>query len=196
MIGLVDYGLGNMFSLQNALRYIGAPFAVVRRPEELSACKSLILPGVGAFPEGMKRLTASGMASALKNWNGYLLGICLGMQLLFEESEEFSKTEGLSLLPGRVVPLTAAKKIPQIGWNTLTVRENPLTANLDAPCVYFVHSYKAETPAQLAYAEYGEVITAIAGAGKVFGTQFHPEKSGETGIAILKNYVKLAGENP
>lgn len=199
MIGIVDYGLGNLFSLANALKYIGAEFSYVKTPDEIEGKSSLILPGVGAFPEGMKRLAESGMTQALTAYKKPLLGICLGMQLLFDSSEEFSFTKGLGLIPGKVVRLSGDNiKIPHIGWNLLEdVKESPIIKGLgDKAFVYFVHSYKALTEDKylVAASDYHQKITAIASNGNVYGTQFHPEKSGDAGIIILKNFINL-GEN-
>lgn len=155
-----------------------------------------ILPGVGAFPEGMRNLNASSMAAMIKEWKKPLLGICLGMQLLFEESDEFILTEGLSLIPGKVTKIKTDYKIPHMGWNALHFNKTcPLFAGLkDDPFVYFVHSFMAKTEPQylIASADYGDNITAAAAKGNVYGTQFHPEKSGEAGLLILKNFMRLS----
>jgi glutamine amidotransferase len=196
MIGVIDYGLGNMFSLENALKYIGAKFRVIRAPEETRAVDALILPGVGAFPEGMKKLGAKGMDETVKAWQKPLLGICLGMQLLFSESEEFTSTKGLCLLPGRVVKIEGSVKVPHMGWNRLDIRfETPLTKGFPKNAnAYFVHSFKAEAGADIVAAsvDYDQEITAIAARGNVFGTQFHPEKSGDAGLLILENFARLS----
>jgi|AGTN01.1.fsa_nt_gi imidazole glycerol phosphate synthase, glutamine amidotransferase subunit len=194
MIAVVDYGLGNLFSLGNALKFIGAGFKFIKAPEEAEA---YILPGVGAFPEGMRRLQEGGFVRFLKENTKPLLGICLGMQLLFDSSEEFTHTEGLGLIPGKVTKLGCGEdlKIPHMGWNELTIKKpSPLTEGISGGSVYFVHSYRALPRPEnlLATAFYGEEIAAIAGKGNVFGVQFHPEKSGDRGLKILKNYVNLA----
>ncbi|NCA67226.1 MAG: imidazole glycerol phosphate synthase subunit HisH [Clostridia bacterium] len=195
MIGVIDYGLGNMFSLANALNYIKAEFRTVATPEDSLGLSGLILPGVGAFPEGMRKLALSGIDTLLKQYKKPILGICLGMQLLFEESEEFGLTDGLSLIPGRVIKIQNAPKIPHMGWNELTINfPTTLTGKLpDKSQVYFVHSYKAVTDQQYlaASSDYYEDITAIACRGNVYGTQFHPEKSGDAGIIMLKNFIQL-----
>lgn len=195
MIGIVDYGLGNLFSLQNTLNYLQCEHKLVKKPEECSDCDKLILPGVGAFPEAVRKLRGNSMWSVLKSWEKPLLGICLGMQLLFTSSEEFEYTEGLNLIPGRVVKLTGEVKIPHIGWNSLTwTSRNQLADGLnDGDYVYFVHSYHAVIPEEylVAFTDYGGPVTAIAAKGNTIGTQFHPEKSGQTGLKILKNFIDI-----
>lgn len=196
MIGIIDYGLGNLFSLGNALQFIGCPYRFIKKPEEAEGLSSLILPGVGAFPEGMKNLNASGMTAMIKEWKKPLLGICLGMQLLFDESEEFTLTKGLSLIPGKVTKIKTNYKIPHMGWNSLTFdKDCPLFDGINEdPYVYFVHSFMAETEPKylIASADYGARITAAAARGNVYGTQFHPEKSGDAGLTILKNFMRLS----
>lgn len=198
MIGIIDYGLGNMFSLKNALDFVGASYKTVKSPEEAEGLKGLILPGVGAFPEGIAKLASSGMDTLIKQYKSPILGICLGMQLLFEEGEEFGLNKGLGLIPGRVVKLGYAPKIPHMGWNELNILlPTPLTQSVKKPHVYFVHSYKAVTAREhlAATADYYQEITAIAFCGNVYGTQFHPEKSGAEGITMLKNFVALCEGN-
>ena len=193
MIGIIDYGLGNLFSLSNALKFLNERHSFVSQPEELKNYSKLILPGVGAFPEAVKKLQENGMFRAIQENQKPLLGICLGMQLLFSSSEEFGFTEGLNLIPGRVVKLTCSKKIPHMGWNSLQFQgENPLLNGVkEGSYVYFVHSYHAETEEKYvpAVCDYGQKVTAVAAKGNVFGTQFHPEKSGEAGIQILQNFI-------
>ncbi len=195
MIGVIDYGLGNMFSLKNALNFIGASYKTVKSPEEADGLSGLILPGVGAFPEGIAKLASSGLDTLIKQYKSPILGICLGMQLLFEEGEEFGINKGLGMIPGRVVKLGYAPKIPHMGWNELNILlPTPLIQSVSAkPHVYFVHSYKAVTGREYlaATADYYQEITAIAYNGKVYGTQFHPEKSGTEGVNMLKNFVNL-----
>ncbi len=195
MIGVIDYGLGNMFSLGNALKHIKAEFCTVQSPEEITGLNGLILPGVGAFPEGIKKLKAKAMDKLLREYKLPILGICLGMQLLFDESEEFGIHKGLGLISGRVVKLQNAPKIPHMGWNALDIQiSTPLTSHLPVnPHMYFVHSFKAVTEkAYLAAAtDYYQQITAIACRDNVYGTQFHPEKSGDSGIQVLRNFINL-----
>lgn len=200
MIGIIDYGLGNMFSLANALAYCRAEFTTVYTPDEIEKenLDGLILPGVGAFPQGMRKLNECGLGSYLKQYQKPLLGICLGMQLLFEEGEEFERTLGLGLINGRVVKIEGKIKIPHVGWNELNIKiPCPLTQGLASTHMYFVHSYKAVTNDNnlIASADYHQTITAIAGANNVYGTQFHPEKSGDAGLQLLKNFINLCEVN-
>lgn len=203
MIGIIDYGVGNLFSLRRSLEFVGAEATVSGDEVVLRSADKLILPGVGAFGDAAAKLRATGLdqlvleeAAAGKP----LLGICLGMQLLFEESEEYGLHKGLGLMPGRVVAmegrLPAGLPIPHIGWNGLTLT-NPAcplfreTHNGD--CVYFVHSYYAEGCGDTlsATAEYGLDLTATVWRDNVYGCQFHPEKSGPVGLAMLRAFVEV-----
>ncbi|MBO6303116.1 MAG: imidazole glycerol phosphate synthase subunit HisH [Ruminiclostridium sp.] len=195
---IIDYGAGNLFSVKNALDYIGAPCTVTKDPSELESADRLILPGVGAFPDAMKALGETGLIPAIKEQakKKPLLGICLGMQMLFDKSFEFGETEGLGLIHGTVELMTPpGLLIPQIGWNRLIYNEKcALLDGLgDEPYVYFVHSYAAKCASEnvAAYTDYGGNVPACVFAGNVFGCQFHPEKSGETGLAILRNFLAL-----
>lgn len=202
-IGIINYGCGNIHSVANALRYIGADSFVSDDVGELEHADALILPGVGAFPDAAELLRRGGMAELIERQSKQkpILGICLGMQLLFSRGWEFRKCEGLDLISGDVVKLRvpsgdARYKIPHIGWNSVrTVNKNPLTDGIDdGSCFYFVHSYMGvcELPSQLyAVTDYAGDVTAIVGNGYVYGTQFHPEKSGEAGLRLLKNFVSL-----
>ncbi|MFA7664415.1 MAG: imidazole glycerol phosphate synthase subunit HisH [Clostridia bacterium] len=199
MIGIIDYGLGNLFSIHNALKSVNISSNIITSPEQISEFDRLILPGVGAFPEGMKHLKEKGFIEILKNTTKPILGICLGMQLLFEEGDEFCKTEGLGLIPGRVVsiekPSKINLKIPHMGWNKLEIiKESSLSKSLEGNYVYFVHSYKVFTKTEniIAICDYGQPITAIVEKNNVFGTQFHPEKSGDIGIRLLKNFANIS----
>lgn len=198
MIAIIDYGAGNLFSVQNALIYLNETFCVTRDPPMLEGCDGMILPGVGAFPDAIKRLRASGLVPVIQAQarKKPLLGICLGMQLLFERSCEFGETEGLGLIPGNVRLLNAGGlKIPHMGWNDLTVlhpcalTEQTKTGDY----VYFVHSFCADTPEEniSCYTIYGERVPALVHSGYVYGTQFHPEKSGNVGLSMLKNFARL-----
>ncbi|MDR2266392.1 MAG: imidazole glycerol phosphate synthase subunit HisH [Christensenellaceae bacterium] len=193
MIGVIDYGIGNMFSLSNALKYLNIEFVTISDPASLDSVDALILPGVGAFAEGMRNLNRTGMISALRGSKKPLLGICLGMQLLFEESEEFELTKGLGLIPGRIIKITGSVKIPHMGWNQLIIHQDSIiTTNIsNGSFVYFVHSYKAITSEKhvIATADYESDIVSIVQNGNIYGTQFHPEKSGATGLNILKSFV-------
>ncbi len=203
MLGIVDYGAGNLFSVQNAFRFLGIETEIICNGKQLYNADGLILPGVGAFPDAMRRLRESGMVPPLRELAGKkpLLGICLGMQMLFERGFEFEETEGLGLIPGEVRLLDAGgRKLPHIGWNSLE-RNGPCPLLDEAeqePYVYFVHSYGAVCEAEYvaAYTDYGGKIPALVQNGLVFGAQFHPEKSGEAGLSILRRFAQLAGEAP
>ena len=200
MIGIVDYGVGNLFSLKSSFAAIGVQAEILTSPSQLEKADKIILPGVGAFEDAVKKLKESGMADAVKAEvakGKYLMGICLGMQLLFEKSYEYGEHEGLRLLKGSVVPfegrISPALKIPHIGWNALTIKEHPLFKYIkNGDCVYFVHSYyAADCDCVLATAEYDIDVTAAVGKANVLGCQFHPEKSGDVGLKILKAFVEL-----
>lgn len=199
MIAIVDYGAGNIFSVKNALDYLGCDSILTSRKEDLENADSIILPGVGAFPAAMKKLGESGLVDTIKQQAKQkpFLGICLGMQLLFEKSFEFEECAGLALVKGYVDKMVEPELvIPHIGWNKLEYnRESSLLDGLgDNEYVYFVHSYKAfcEDENLFAYCEYGHRVPALVGDGKyVFGCQFHPEKSGKTGLKILENFAKM-----
>ena len=198
MIAIVDYGAGNLFSVQNALAYLNITCCTTDDPAVLEICDGVILPGVGAFPEAMHRLHASGLLSIIceQAQKKPLLGICLGMQMLFERSYEFEETQGLGLIPGQVRLINSGGlKIPHMGWNDLTVLHPcALTEHSkNGDYAYFVHSYCVHTPDEnvSCYTEYGERIPALVHRGFVYGAQFHPEKSGEVGLAMLKNFARL-----
>ena len=198
MIAIVDYGAGNLFSVLNALAYLNITCCTTDDPAVLEICDGVILPGVGAFPEAMHRLHASGLVSIIceQAQKKPLLGICLGMQMLFERSYEFEETQGLGLIPGQVRLINSGGlKIPHMGWNDLTVLHPcALTEHSkNGDYVYFVHSYCVHTPDEnvSCYTEYGERIPALVHRGFVYGAQFHPEKSGEVGLAMLKNFARL-----
>ena len=202
MIAIIDYGMGNLHSVRNALAYLGVPGKITSDPLDLQAADRLILPGVGAFPDAMKALKRSGLEEEmlrLCRLGKPLLGICLGMQLLFDYSLEYGRTEGLGLIPGFVTPIDAkGLKIPHIGWNDLAIsKQSPVLKGVSAGAyVYFVHSFRAETPAEhiLASTFYGETIPALVKSPSlpIYGAQFHPEKSHETGLRILENFCKGA----
>ena len=202
MIAIVDYGVGNLFSLRSSLAKLGLEAAVTADPEVLRKADRLILPGVGAFADAMAKLEATGLVPVLQEEarTKPLLGICLGMQLLFERSYEYGTHAGLGLIPGEVCPLEPdltdkSLKVPQIGWNALhIVREDPLFRYIqEGEYVYYVHSYYAKHCAEstLAVSEYSIPVTGAVRCGKVYGTQFHPEKSGDTGLRILKAFAEL-----
>lgn len=203
MIAVIDYGMGNLHSVCNALEHLGVSGKITRDPADLQAAERLILPGVGAFPDAMQALEQTGLKEEILRQcraGKPLLGICLGMQLLFEYSLEYGRTEGLALVSGGVVPIDAkGLKIPHIGWNDLQLtQQSPVLASISSgDYVYFVHSFRAETAPEniLASTQYGERIPALvkSPALPVYGAQFHPEKSHETGLRILENFCK--GEN-
>ena len=201
MIGIIDYGVGNLFSLQSSLRHIGAETVVSGDADVLRRAGRLILPGVGAFADAARLLRESGLDRVVlqaADRGTPVLGICLGMQLLFEKSYEFGEHAGLGLLRGSVVPMEgtipAELKIPHIGWNALhKTQPHPLLQALDeGTCVYFVHSYYAADceDSVIATTDYGRALTAAAAQENVMGCQFHPEKSGEAGLAILRAFCE------
>lgn len=198
MIAVMNYGIGNLRSVQKAFEKIGAEAQLVTRPEELAGAQALVLPGVGAFGDCADHFRAAGFAEPMLEAvraGVPLLGICVGLQLLFEESEEMGQHAGLGLLPGRVRRFAGGLKVPQIGWNQIAwERENPLSAGVpDSSYTYFVHSYYAEpeNPAHvLATTEYGIEYASIVGRDNILATQFHPEKSHDVGLQILSNFVK------
>ena len=201
MIAIVDYGAGNIFSVKNALDYLGMESKLTDDPAEIEAADEVILPGVGAFPAAMKMLEAKGLVPVLKAeaQKKPLLGICLGMQMLLEKSYEFEECDGLGLIPGTVERIDAPGLIiPHMGWNKLEMGiPCPLLQNLpEESYVYFVHSYAAKNcdKSLAAWVEYGGKVPAMVyDGGYVFGAQFHPEKSGEVGLQILRNFGALKG---
>lgn len=199
MIAIIDYGAGNIFSVKNALDYLGLESHLVSDSDSIKNADAVILPGVGAFPAAMKMLENSGLINVIKEeaTKKPFLGICLGMQLIFEKGYEFEECDGLGLIKGSVRKMESEDLIiPHMGWNKLEVLNNcKLLDGLgDNEYVYFVHSYKAECADKdiSAYCEYGGNVPALVHDGKyVYGAQFHPEKSGETGLKILKNFGGL-----
>ena len=200
MIAIIDYNVGNLHNLKNALDHLGLPGKIVRDAVELPDASHIILPGVGAFKAAMEHLRQAGMEDAVRERVAAgipFLGVCVGHQLLFEESEEDGLHEGLGLLRGRIVRFRSETlKIPQIGWNqVIWQREDPLTAGIpDRSYFYFVHSYHAVTSDEadtLGIAEYGEPFPAVVRHGNVWGAQFHPEKSQNAGLRLLKNFAAL-----
>ena len=202
MIAIVDYGVGNLFSLVCSLKAIGAEAVVTDDEAVIAAADKIILPGVGAYGDARRKLAETGMDALLlreAEKGKPIMGICLGMQLLFERGFEYGTHEGLGLLKGEVVPMEgtvpAGYKIPHIGWNKLTFRkENPLFKYIsDGDFVYFVHSYFARNCEEslLADTEYGIALTAAVAKDNIYGCQFHPEKSGEVGLNILRGFASL-----
>jgi glutamine amidotransferase len=200
VIAIIDYGMGNLHSVSKAVERLGCEMVVTSDPQQILAADGAILPGVGAFGDAMANLRETGLADTVKSYAASgkpLLGICLGMQLLFTESEEHGLHHGLDLLPGRVVRFQGSYKVPHMGWNELSfVQSSPLFEGIEPGHVYFVHSYHALPELSsdlLAVTDYQQPVTAIVGRGSVYGMQFHPEKSGELGMALLERFVELAG---
>lgn len=200
MIAIIDYGAGNIFSVKNALDYLGFENKLTDKKEDLERADALILPGVGAFPWAMNMLKVSGLIETIKDQAAHkpFLGICLGMQLLFEKSYEFEECNGLSLIGGYVDKMTEPDLvIPHMGWNKLEYNRNCRLFDglTDNEYVYFVHSYKAflDDKNLCAYSTYGSKVPAVVSDGNfVYGCQFHPEKSGKTGLKILENFAGLS----
>ena len=201
MIAIIDYGVGNLFSLCSSFQRIGAQAVVTSDPEVIAASDKLVLPGVGAFGDAIGKLSAMGLDTLVKEQASKgkpILGICLGMQMLFEKSYEYGEHEGLGLLKGSVIPMEGKipqnLKIPHIGWNALhfTGKSKLLRYLEDGDFVYFVHSYYADhcDDSLIATAEYGAELTAAVELGNVMGCQFHPEKSGEVGLKILRAFCE------
>ncbi len=203
MVAIIDYGAGNLRSVQKACQFVGAQAEITADPKQIIAADHVILPGVGAFGDCMRNLHATGLTETVKQvaaGNTPFLGICLGMQLLFESSEESPGVEGLGIFPGKItkIPKQEGYKIPHMGWNSLDFcKDSPLFSDLpEHPFVYFVHSYYAQPKnpdiiaAKTTYC--GQLPVALS-SGTVFATQFHPEKSGDIGLKILKNFLKIRG---
>lgn len=205
MIAIADYGVGNIFSLYSSFKSLGAQVLLTKNPSDLKKADKIILPGVGAFDDAAKKLAASGLKDAIleETKNGKpMLGICLGMQLLFEKSYEYGVHDGLGLIKGDIMPIAPDVpknlKIPHIGWNALSFPEGREKSKLfkyisEGDFVYFVHSYYGKNCSEYvtATAEYGAELTAAVENKNVYGTQFHPEKSGSAGLKILKAFTEL-----
>ena len=202
MIAIIDYGVGNLFSLERSFAAIGAEVEITSDPERIRAADKILLPGVGAFGDAAEKLRANGLDRVVLEQAATgkpLMGICLGMQLLFDESLEYGCHKGLGLIPGRVVPIQQVipegLKIPHMGWNGLKMeKESPLFSKIkDGDCVYFVHSFCAVEceDALIATSEYGAPVTAAVQKNNVFGCQFHPEKSGTVGLNILRAFAEM-----
>lgn len=202
MIAIIDYGVGNLYSLTSSFKFIGADVTVTSDADVIRSADKLILPGVGAFEDAREKLRASGLDTVIvgeAEKGKPVMGICLGMQMLFEYSYEYGKHAGLGLLSGSVIGMQgripAELKIPHIGWNALHItRSHPLLKYVnEGDCVYFVHSFYADgcEDSLIATAEYGREITATVAKGNVMGCQFHPEKSGKVGLSILRAFCEL-----
>lgn len=197
-IAVVDYGVGNLKSVANALKYLGLNTCISGEKDQLERADAILLPGVGAFPDAAEKLRGTGLDREihLQAEKKPILGICLGMQLLFDRGHEVRPCAGLGLIPGQVGRIETVFKLPHIGWNSLTFQnDSPIFKGLeDGERVYFVHSfcaYAARERDVTARTDYGPSIVAAVGSGNVFGCQFHPEKSGETGLKILRNFGEL-----
>ena len=202
MIAIIDYGVGNLFSLKSSFAAIGVDAIVTSDKEVIASADKIVLPGVGAFGDAAEKLFSSGLAEVVLDEvkkGKPLLGICLGMQLLFEKSFEYGEHKGLGLIKGEIRPIKEVipedYKIPHIGWNALNFKgKNSLFKYLsEGDCVYFVHSYYGANcdESVIATAEYGASLTAAVASGRVFGCQFHPEKSGKVGLNILKAFCEM-----
>lgn len=197
-IGIVDYGAGNLFSVINALKFLNCDYIVCDTVKKLSECDKIILPGVGAFAAAMESLEKTGFADYLRSLdsNTQLLGICLGMQLLFEKSYEFGEHNGLGLIPGcvRLIPQNDGLRIPHLGWNEILLdSEDVIFSGMNRKFFYFIHSYYADTDNAFvtSYTTYGKELTASVKRDNIRGVQFHPEKSGNDGIELLRRFCSL-----
>lgn len=198
MVAIIDYGAGNLHSVKNALDYLGADSVVTSEPDVIAAADRVILPGVGAFGDAMRCMTERGLVDAVRSaadGSKPFLGICLGLQLLFESSEESPGVRGLGVFKGKVVRIPDhGLKIPHMGWNNISVPKKSMILPDGEPFVYFVHSYYIQPDDQndiSAYTEYGEKLGVAVERGSVFATQFHPEKSGDVGMGILRRFLDL-----
>ncbi|SDX87908.1 imidazole glycerol phosphate synthase subunit HisH [Paenibacillus sp. CF384] len=202
MIAIIDYGMGNLHSVSKAVERLGYEAVITADAQEIMEADGAILPGVGAFGDAMQNLQNTGLEEVTRFYAASgkpLLGICLGMQLLFSESEEYGQHQGLGLLPGSVIRFRGDFKVPHMGWNKLTFKQgSPLFKGLEEGHVYFVHSFHAKPQRSddlLAITDYNGPVTAIVGRGNVYGMQFHPEKSGELGMSLLRNFLALTTDS-
>ncbi len=193
-LAIVDYGMGNLKSVCNAFRYLGAEPTLVKTPSNLRADK-IVIPGVGAFGDGVKNLAPFIPRLKEEIASGTpLLGVCLGMQVLFQSSEESPRVRGIGVMRGKVVRIRTSLRLPHIGWNSIKIKKRcPLLRGLDGEHMYFVHSYHAVPSEDVVSAttRYGPEVTAAVWKDNVYGTQFHPEKSGSAGLKILENFLEL-----
>jgi len=202
MIAIIDYGMGNLHSVSKAIERLGYEGITTDQPDVIMSADAVILPGVGAYGDAMRNLNETGLGDVAKQYAASgkpMLGICLGMQLLFEQSVEFGEHQGLGLLQGKVVKFQGDFKIPHMGWNKLTfLQPSPLFESLDEGHVYFVHSYHALVENKenlLATGDYFGPVTAIVAKDNVFGMQFHPEKSGTLGMELLRNFLAMSTQS-
>ncbi|WCK54136.1 imidazole glycerol phosphate synthase subunit HisH [Aneurinibacillus sp. Ricciae_BoGa-3] len=204
MIAIIDYGMGNLYSVSKAIERLGHSYEFVSSGEDLLRADGVILPGVGAFGDAMSNLRDLKLVDPIRQYAGTgkpLLGICLGMQLLFESSSEYGEHQGLGLLPGHIRRFTGDYKIPHMGWNKLSFlqKENRIVDGVDQGYVYFVHSYflqpdDTNREILLAAADYYQEVPGVVGRGNVYGMQFHPEKSGDVGMKLLDNFTDLCAK--
>ena len=203
MIAIIDYGMGNLHSVSKALERLGYEYEFIDKPEDLERANGVILPGVGAFGDAMRNLHAQGFVEAIRSYAASgrpLFGICLGMQLLFAESEEHGQHKGIGIFPGTIRRFVGDYKIPHMGRNRLKfLQDSPLLDGVEEGYAYFVHSYflqpdSTDRSVLLATADYYQEVPAIVGRGNVYATQFHPEKSGDVGMKLLSNFVHMVGE--
>jgi len=196
MIAIIDYNMGNLASVVNAFRKLNIDAKVIQNPNEVKKFDKIILPGVGAFGDAMEHLEKNGMKEAILDFaksGKYMLGICLGMQLLFEKSQEFGEAKGLSLIEGEVDYFKTKLKVPHMGWNKMFNKENPIFETLQNPYLYFVHSLHAvcDDKYVIGYTDYDYKFVSAVNKDNIFGFQPHPEKSHDEGLKILKNFVGL-----
>lgn len=201
MIGIIDYNIGNLASVYNACHLLDAKAYIIKDPEELKKYDRVILPGVGAFGDAMQHLNTSGMKDAILEYSKTgkpMLGICLGMQLLFESSQEFGEHQGLGLIDGEIIAFNKSKmedniKVPHVGWNKIYTKTSPLFHGLENPYLYFVHSYHAKTKEKniIGKTHYGYDFVSAVNKDNIYGFQPHPEKSHDNGLRILKNFMAL-----
>ena len=199
MIAIVDYGMGNLRSVQKAFEFLGFAAKIVERPEQLRDATHLVLPGDAAFGDAMRNLRSLGWDVAIAEEIAAekpFLGICVGLQLMFSESEEMGQHRGLGILSGKCLRFPVAERVPQIGWNQISIkREVPILAGVpEGTFFYFVHSFYVETANEsdcVATTDYGLDYTSVAGDGRIFGVQFHPEKSQTYGLRLLDNFARL-----
>ena len=202
MVGIIDYNIGNLASVYNACHVLDAKAQIVKDPDELKNFDRVILPGVGAFGDAMDHLKQTGMLESVQEYaksGKAMLGICLGMQLLLEKSEEFGEHQGIGLIPGKVIHFDKSKmdmenhKIPHVGWNKIFKKDNPIFNGLDNPYLYFVHSYHAVTDDKytIGTTHYGYDFVSAINKDNIYGFQPHPEKSHDNGLKILSNFFEL-----
>lgn len=198
MVAIIDYGAGNLHSVKNALDFLGAESEITSDKEKIAAASHIILPGVGAFGDAMKCLNDSGLTETVKqaaDGRRPFLGVCLGLHMLFEESEEAPGVKGLGIFKGKTVKIPENNvKIPHMGWNNIALAKESRILPSDEPFMYFVHSYyisPEDSSVVSAYTQYGEKLAVAVESGNIFAVQFHPEKSGETGLSVLKRFLRL-----